>query len=256
MEKTLMKTIKLLIVSLTLTCSVPGFAGKIIKSAQKGDWEEVNSIMYVEGNKVRIDDSYISIIFDFDKDEYFLLYNSSNVFIHDKIENLRSEKEKYELANKEKMLAGLSAEEKEEVLAMYEGISADLNKPYLGVVDYRQTDEVEDISGFKCTKYIVTENDVEIEDLWIAEGTNFVNMRKIKSFFKDFGVPDSYHNSDIYIRLLDKGMVLRSFDYSLEVTFKVYEVEEVDIDESQFLPKEDMKKVSWLELDSYLNPMQ
>lgn len=255
MEKTLMKSIKLLIVSLILTCSVPSFAGKVIKSAAKGYWEDNKVNMYVDGNKVRIDDPYMSIIFDFDLDEYYLLINESEVYIHGRIEDIKKDREMHDSISRATLTKEMDEEEKEKFLEIMENAIVEMNKPYLGEIDYKKTNELEEITGFKCRKYIVIEDGVEIEDVWIAEGEKLVDMVKIKTFFKEYGAPVNYQNSDKYLELIDKGLVIKSFHYTSSVTYKIYEVEDVEFEETKFLPSQDIKEITWFELHKYLKPI-
>ncbi|MCF8236371.1 MAG: hypothetical protein K9G67_15465 [Bacteroidales bacterium] len=252
MKRAILSTLILLLIFLNF----PATAGYLIKSIQTVEDTTIESLMYIDGNKVRINDQGMDIIMDFDRDEMYMIMKDQNIYVHEEISKIPQKVEEMKMLMVEEMLKQVPEDQRDQMREMYMNMIDAEDEEYTDELSIEHVGDEQDIAGYESIRYDIYENGMLVESVWIAEGLDLLDMNRIYELFKNFTGVATYEDSQAYIDLMDKGMVMKSIDTESGDTEEVVEIKKTSLENSLFKPDDSFEKLSFKEFSMMMMESQ
>ncbi|HPE33799.1 MAG TPA: DUF4412 domain-containing protein [Bacteroidales bacterium] len=235
-------------------------AGWIIRmQSTTSDGDVSYQTLMIEDGKIRSESEGNIYIFDLKANRLIMIDNASQLFLEEKLSGLRSTYHKATVSFIQQFIHQLNTQEQK----MYGQLFAEMEKMYEPIdpvslekinISIKNTGEKDEIAGYPAEKYIVSVDDVEVEQIWLAptlDVSSEIDLVKISGIFGDLrpvvGEEILYEYTSAYISLLKKGFEMRSIDVHGDKN-EVQHVERHQIDNELFSVPHGYKKITLEEL--------
>jgi len=264
-----MKQKFLLILTLVLLINMYANAGWVITQRTYDSDEGVESALietiYLQSNMMKIVREDMITIFDLNKETMTLMSPEKKFYWTGNIANYKEEIKGAMKLAMEEQLKNASGEQKEMIRKMYQGMMESIDDPSKFAdeepeeydLEIEKTDQKERIAGHLATKYQVKVNGSLKEEDWLSESNRAhseFDINKFYTVFGDFskqaGTAAFYESNETYMEFAKKGFPLKSINYygGYETISEITKLEKSDINQKEFNPPTDYKKVSLVEI--------
>ncbi len=227
-------------------------AGYVIKSKEVSDGVETYSITYVQDNKLRFSDDETDVIIDFDRDRIIMIMTNEGYYMEESISGLEQTVTAFRNKLVEEMLQQVPEAQREQARASYEQMMNSSGKPYEGEVEVKATGDKERIAGYSASRYDIFDDGEKTESVWIADDLKVFDMKKVNEVFKTYVGMTTYEDTEAYLDLMQKGMILKSIDAFDGTLEEVVEVKKESLPGSRFEVPDGMEKLSFEEFNSMM----
>ncbi len=259
----------ILLIAFVLLMNAEAIAGWVITQRSYDSDEGVETalieIVYLQDNVMKVVQDEMITMFDLNKETITLMNPLQKVYWTGKIANYKVEIKAAMNSAMVEQLANAQEEQKEMIRKMYQGMMESIDNPskFAGeepeeyTLKIVRTDEKERLAGHIAVKYQVSVNGSVKEEAWISESNQAhkeFDINKFYSIFGEFtsqaGTSSFYQNDDEYIEFAKKGFPLKSINYfgGYESISEVTDLKRSKMEEADFLPPADYKKVSLVEV--------
>ncbi|MDZ7743253.1 MAG: DUF4412 domain-containing protein [Bacteroidota bacterium] len=246
----MIKILSALLIVLSLQSSL--YAGYVIKTKEVYEGVESFSIIYVQDNKLRFNDEETDVIIDFDRDKIIMILNNEGFYMEESISGLEKKVIAFRDKLIEEMLQQMPEDQREQARASYEQMMGSTGEAYEGEVEVKSGGEKERIAGYMASRYEVYDDGENVESVWIADDLKVFDMKKVNEVFKTYVGMTTYEDTDAYMELMEKGMILKSIDAYDGTLEEVVEVEKMDIPRSRFEAPDGLQKLNFEEFNSMM----
>lgn len=259
----------ILLIVIALVINAQAFAGWVITQRSYDSDEGVESALietvYLQNNVMKVVQAEMVTMFNLNNETITLMSPVKKVYWTGKIANYKEEIKAAMKSAMEEQLANAREEQKEMIRKMYQGMMESIDNPskFAGeepeeyTLEIKRTEEKERLAGHIAFKYQVFVNGSIKEEAWLSESNKAhkeFDINKFYSIFGDFtsqaGTSAFYQTDEKYIEFAKKGFPLKSINYfgGYESISEVTNLEKSNIEESEFTPPVDYKKVSLVEI--------
>jgi len=238
------------------------FAGWVITeetSHPMSDALVVSETILIQDQKMKTASSDGTFIFNLKTDEIILINDKDKIYWSGNIESFREEASETMKMIVDELLEQFPEQQREMFKSMFDGMAEMYDEPNPEIMDalsvsVEKTGESETIAGYESRKYTVTANGKQVEEVWISSRPNISGefdmkeLHEVLNQISPVASPEDYYGfSDKYLDLLSSGFVMRTVDADGMRT-EVTNIEEKQIDDSEFLPGPGYKKMDLTEL--------
>ncbi|MDA3955056.1 MAG: hypothetical protein PF485_15540 [Bacteroidales bacterium] len=259
----------ILLLAIVLVVSTQTFAGWVITQRSYDSDEGLETALietvYLQNNVMKVVQAEMITMFDLNNETITLMSPVKKVYWTGKIMNYKEEIKAAMKVAMEEQLANAQEEQKEMIRKMYLGMMESIDNPskFAGeepeeyTLEIERTEEKERLAGHIAYKYQVSVNGSIKEEAWLSESNKAhkeFDINKFYSIFGEFasqaGTSTFYQNNDEYIEFAKKGFPLKSINYygGYESISEVTNLEKSNLEDSEFTPAVDYKKVSLVEV--------
>lgn len=265
-----MKAKGLLVVFSTLLLASQSFAGWVIEDVITGiEGKETTEISYVQDNKIKHVGSEGIMMFDLEKNLFYMISPSSEYKVYwcSTPEQMRKEMEETQKKMEEEYLKKMSSEQREaykQYQEKMEGETKESAKEKKLKVEVKKTSETATIAGYPTRKYQVWANGELKEEKWISTKiklTDEIDLKKLVKLQKAMSGPEgekSYESSPEYMQFMEIGTPMKTIGYyegGTEIT-ETKKIEKKKIPGSEFEVPKGYRKISLFELQQLQETMR
>lgn len=150
----------------------------------------------------------------------------------------------------EEALKQVPEAQRETMRQMYEKMYAEMKKPYEAEVQIKKESDSKNILGKNCSHYSVYENDILVEEIYIASGYNPEKINEKAIEFSSIIPVKDYSNTSEYMELHKKGMIMEKKNIEENTIYKVIQIEKISVDPSLMKIPDSYTK---MDMQSYYN---
>ncbi len=237
------------------------FAGWIIheKTIQDVSSAVITETIMIQDQKMKTTSEDGTFIFNLKTDELTLVNDRDKVFWTGKIEDFRKEASEAMKSIVDELLEQFPEEQRAILGNMFDNMTGMYKEPDPDImnaltVTIEKSGETENIAGFESRKYTVEANGKLVEKVWISSRPDISSEFDMKELHEALNqitpvdaVEDYYGFDDDYLELMSSGFVMRTVEPDGTRT-EVTEIKETNIDDSEFVPGTDYRKVDLTEI--------
>lgn len=249
---------KILFLVLMMIIPSVSFAGWVITEESTDSFgNRLIQTVFIQDNLIRYETPSSIAIIDLNENFITIVFSQYRVYWSGTIDELKiSSLETYK-KQMEEIISGMPPNERKE----FDSIYLEIEKQILDTATYNQsknyklveTNEVQEILGYKSIKYNILSDSIVIESIWHTtevQPYNDINIHRMMSFMNQLNSSSGkgvLTQLDEYFNLLKTGMLLKSVEYLPNgITYEaiVTNIRDAKIVEDFFLPPSNYRRTS------------